>query len=173
MTISKENQEKIATILDGAQQKALEVKRFTLEYEDLTVEEGYEIQAMGIDMRLARGEKVAGYKMGLTSRAKMEQMGVDSPITGVLMESMCVDPGGTLKMGDRIHPKVEPEVAFVLKNELKGDCTREEAAAAVDYVMAAIEVIDSRFENLIFISRMWWRTIVRRLLFVSVVHTSN
>ena len=103
----------------------------------------YRIQERGLAMRLARGEKIVGYKMGLTSAAKREQMNLDLPIYGVLTDAMRVQ--GTLRVADGVHPKIEPEIAFVTKRELSGRISRKEAFAALQGVAPALEVLDSRF----------------------------
>jgi 2-oxo-3-hexenedioate decarboxylase len=93
----------------------------------------YAVQRELVDLRLARGETIVGVKLGLTSKAKMRQMGVDSVIWGRLTDAMRIADGGVLDLGARIHPKVEPEVAFLVRGG--------EIAA----VAPALEVIDSRW----------------------------
>lgn len=110
-------------------------------------ETGYAIQAMGIARRQARGERVIGVKMGLTSRAKMEQVGVDEVTWGRLTDAMRREEGGTLVRADFIHPRAEPEIAFILGRPLSGEVSMAEAALAVEAVAPAIEIIDSRYEN--------------------------
>ncbi|EUJ26754.1 2-keto-4-pentenoate hydratase [Listeria floridensis FSL S10-1187] len=86
--------------------------------------------------------------MGLTSLAKLQQMNVDAPIYGYVFDSMVVEDGGHLKFSEYIHPKVEPEIGFVLKQELRGPgVTKEDVLAATDYIFPGIEVIDSRYLN--------------------------
>ena len=103
----------------------------------------YRVQERGIALRLKRGEKIVGYKMGLTSSAKRVQMSLDLPIYGVLTSAMRI--AGDLRVADGVHPKVEPEIAFVTARELSGRITRDEALAALQAVMPALEVLDSRF----------------------------
>ena len=137
----------LARILDEATLRKQAIVRLTVEHPSLRLEDAYLIQDAGIRLRLGRGEKVVGFKMGLTSKAKMKQMGVDSPIYGVLTSSMRVENGSRLSLSGRIHPKIEPEVAFVVRRELHGRVSMEEALNACGGVCAAIEVIDSRFQN--------------------------
>ncbi|MFP1644744.1 2-keto-4-pentenoate hydratase [Pontitalea aquivivens] len=110
-------------------------------------ETGYAIQAMGIARRAARGERVIGVKMGLTSRAKMEQVGVNEVTWGRLTDAMRREEGGALTRAEFIHPRAEPEIAFILKRPLSGEMSLAEAAAAVEALAPAIEIIDSRYEN--------------------------
>lgn len=83
--------------------------------------------------------------MGLTSEAKRRQMNLDSPVYGVLTDYMRIPEGGVVRLGQGIHPKIEPEIAFRTSRELKGRITREEALDACASVFAAMEVLDSRY----------------------------
>jgi 2-oxo-3-hexenedioate decarboxylase len=86
-------------------------------------------------------------KMGLTSVAKMEQMGVHNPIYGHLTDAMQLDNGGSISHAGHCHPRTEPELCFVLKEDLEGPVTPEEAMAAVGGIHAALEIIDSRYKD--------------------------
>ena len=108
---------------------------------------GYAVQEMGIELRRRRGERVIGVKMGLTSRAKMAQVGVDEVTWGRLTDTMRREEGGELVRGDFIHPRAEPEIAFILKRRLQGEVSLAEAALAIEAVAPAVEIIDSRYEN--------------------------
>jgi 2-oxo-3-hexenedioate decarboxylase len=109
-------------------------------------DEAYAIQRAGIALRRLRGDDVIGMKMGLTSRAKMQQMGVQNPIYGHLTRTMMLDDGGVVIRKAHIHPRVEPEVAFLLGRDLEGAVTPAQALLAVDGVCCALELIDSRYE---------------------------
>ncbi|MGC4790721.1 2-keto-4-pentenoate hydratase [Micromonospora sp. DT178] len=116
----------------------------------LDVDAAYAVQTALIQRRLDRGERLVGLKMGLTSKAKMAQVGVDEVIWGRLTDTMRIPDGGTLDVSAFIHPRVEPEVAFLLDRlpepgEPVGDFTD-----AVRAVAPAIEVIDSRYANFTF-----------------------
>jgi len=99
----------------------------------LDVRAAYAVQEALVTRRLARGERLAGLKLGLTSAAKMAQMGVDEVIWGRLTDAMLVPDGGEVSLAGRIHPKAEPEVAFLVEG------------GAVAAVAPALEVIDSRY----------------------------
>lgn len=139
--------EELATILDDAARHARPTSQLTNDHPELTLEEAYRIQRASIARRLRRGEELVGLKMGLTSHAKMEQVGVHEPIYGHLTSDMKRGSGDSLKMSEQIHPRMEPEIAFIMKRELRGPVTATEAIDAVEWVVAAIEVIDSRYEN--------------------------
>ncbi len=140
------NLAELAAIADDAARTGTAIAQFTNEHE-LSVADAYAIQAMSIDHRLERGERLVGIKMGLTSKAKMAQVGVDEVIWGRLTDAMRLAEGGTLSLGGYVHPRLEPEIAFLLDAPLTGPVSAAEAMRAVDAVAAAGEVIDSRFEN--------------------------
>ena len=112
-----------------------------------TIEQAYAVQARAIQLRLEEGETLVGMKMGFTSRAKMEQMGVSEMIFGRLTDAMQVENGGSVPRARFIHPRVEPEIAFHVCQPLSGEISREEAQRAVSGVCAAIELIDSRYRD--------------------------
>jgi len=113
----------------------------------LPLADAYAIQSASIQRRVAHGERRVGVKMGFTSRAKMLQMGIDDVIWGRLSSGMQVEEGAAVKFSRFVHPRVEPELAFVLKKPLAGDVTAAEALAAVEAVAPALEIIDSRFHD--------------------------
>jgi len=138
-----------AETLDAAASERREVIRLTAETPTLSLTDAYAIQDHVVDARLQRGQKIIGYKMGLTSRAKMRQMNVHSPIFGALTSDMLITPSErpTFIVSEWIHPKIEPEVGFILGQNLSGDVTPEQAYAAVESVFPAMEIIDSRYKD--------------------------
>lgn len=136
-----------ARLLDEHVRSVRELVRLTASNPSLALEDAYLVQDAGVALRTARGETVVGLKMGLTSRAKMAQMGVDAPIYGVLLDSMRLEDGGTVALAGRIHPKIEPEIAFVTARDLRGPVTVDEVLDACSGVAPAMEVIDSRYLN--------------------------
>ena len=114
----------------------------------LSIDEAYCVQQQLVDEEVARGEVVAGYKMGLTSAAKQQAMGVSEPIYGQLYRSMMRSPEASLDLGAFIHPRIEPEVAVVLDQALRGpDLTEADVIQAVRVVVPVLEVIDSRYQD--------------------------
>lgn len=136
----------LAECADEAARSATAIAQFTNTV-DLGVADAYAIQAQSVGRRLQRGEQLVGIKMGLTSRAKMVQVGVDEVIWGRLTDAMRVADGGTVSLGRYVHPRVEPEIAFLIGSPLAGAVSGAEALAAVAAVAPAAEIIDSRFEN--------------------------
>lgn len=145
--MSPENIQQLAAIVDDAVMNRTEIDQIAATNPALTMEVAYQIQAASVARRIERGERLVGMKMGLTSRAKMEQMGVHEPIYGRLTSSMILNNGATIQHGDLIHPRIEPEVAFLLKRDLSGPVTPAEALLAVEGVCAALEIIDSRYRD--------------------------
>ena len=135
-----------AEIVDEAARHAREIAQFTASA-PLTVDDAYRIQAASVARRIARGEKLVGIKMGLTSRAKMAQVGVDEVIWGRLTDAMRLEEGGALSLSRYVHPRIEPELAFLLKKPIEGELTGPEALACVEAIAPAMEVIDSRYKD--------------------------
>lgn len=115
---------------------------------DATLNDAYAIQTVQLERHLAEGKVLAGHKIGLTSLAMQQQLGVDSPDFGFFTEDMVYLDGSLVPVNRFISPKVEPELGFKLKKDLTGsNISIEEALEAVEAVYPAIEIIDSRVEN--------------------------
>lgn len=106
----------------------------------------YRIQEQLIRMLQGPDERRSGRKIGLTSPAVQEQLGVDQPDYGMLLETMEISSGGTIDVSKLVAPRVEAEVAFVLSREIT-DASAETVYEAVDYAVGALEIVDSRIEN--------------------------
>jgi len=136
----------MAASLDQAANKAMAISQLSLQH-DYSLSDAYEIQRLSIAQRLQRGEKPMGYKLGFTSKAKMLQMGVDDLIWGRLTDGMMIEDGGDISLANYIHPRVEPEICFLMRKSLSGKVSLPEALSAVEAVAPALEVIDSRYAN--------------------------
>ncbi len=137
--------ERLAGHLDDARRHGREVERLTLEAPDLDLAQAYQVMDAGIALRMARGERVIGMKMGLTSEAKRRQMSLDAPIYGVLTDAMVVQ--GTFHLRGTLHPKIEPEVAFRFARGLAGTPDRSAVLSACTAVGPALEILDSRYRD--------------------------
>jgi 2-oxo-3-hexenedioate decarboxylase len=132
--------------LDMAAIECRAIPKLTDSEPQLSMADAYEVQWALRNRRLAAGARLTGLKMGLTSRAKMKQMGVATPIYGFLLDEYCVPGDFELSTTRLIHPRIEPEIAFVTRSSLAGPgCTIAAALAAIDFVIPAIEIIDSRY----------------------------
>lgn len=138
--------DKFAEIVDTAARTATAIPQFSHTTE-MTVEEAYLVQAMALERRYSRGERQVGIKMGLTSRAKMLQVGVDELVWGRLTNAMLIEDGGEIDLTKFVHARAEPEIAFLMKRPLSGPVSPAQAIAAVEAIAPAIEIIDSRYEN--------------------------
>lgn len=114
----------------------------------LSIDDAYSVQQALVDAELTGGEKLAGYKMGLTSAAKQQAVGVLEPIYGRLFRSMVRPAETPLDVGGLIHPRIEPELAVVLERPLSGsDVAEAEVLQSIRWVLPALEVIDSRYQD--------------------------
>ena len=146
--LTKEQVNQLAEHLENAELEAYEVTKITDDFPDMTYEDAFDIQWEIRRRKEARGNKIVGMKMGLTSWAKMKQMGVENPCYGFLADYFSVPDGGEIKFDELIHPKIEAELAFVTKKALKGPGVHiADVLAATDFVMPAVEVIDSRYKD--------------------------
>lgn len=148
MTLDDATLDRLAAHLENCQRHARDTHKITDDHPGMDWEDAYAIQDRILARKVARGAQVVGLKCGLTSRAKMQQMGVTEPVFGFLVDEFAVSEGATLRVADLIHPKVEPEIAFVLKRELRGPgCHVGAVLAATDFVLPGIEIIDSRYRD--------------------------
>jgi len=145
--MSTVNHAQIAEKLFQAKASAAPVTKFTAQFSSFGLPDAYQVQSLLLGHHLANKEILVGRKMGLTSKPKMQQMGVHEPIHGFLTSAMQINDGGEIALNGRIHPKAEPEIAFILARDLKGRPSLAEALSAVDGVCAALEIIDSRYQN--------------------------
>ncbi|MDB9786581.1 fumarylacetoacetate hydrolase family protein [Bacteriovoracaceae bacterium] len=123
------------------------IRQFKNDVKDFDVRSAYQIQEMGIDFRTESSEKIVGYKMGLTSEAKRKQMNLDSPLYGVLTDKMELQDQSDFCYSGLIHPKIEPEIAFLIGKDLKHTVSREEVCESLKGVYIAMEILDSRYEE--------------------------
>jgi 2-oxo-3-hexenedioate decarboxylase len=140
--------ESVADELLRCEDQRVDRPPFTDEWPELDVATGYAIQDLTLRKRLDRGERLVGVKLGLTSKAKQERMRVDQPLVAWLTDAMVLRLGEPVPQSRLIHPRVEPEIVFVLGEALQGPgVTCEQAMAAVAAVSGGAEVIDSRYRD--------------------------
>jgi 2-oxo-3-hexenedioate decarboxylase len=148
MTTTRDNpSDKLAALAERLDQAALTRTAVAQSVEPISVDEGYAAQALLVQRRLARGERRIGVKMGMTSKAKMAQVGLKDTIWGRLTDAMLHKDGGQLEARQFIHPRAEPEIAFLMRKPLAGDVSVAEALDAIDGIAAAIDILDSRFKD--------------------------
>jgi 2-keto-4-pentenoate hydratase len=138
----------LAAALHEAERTRSLIPPLTEGHPELTIEDAYAIQDALVRLREERGERVIGAKLGLTSRAKQRDMGIDRPISGWLTDAMALEPGSALDPATLVQPRAEPEIAFLLGEDLAGpDVTAAHVLAATRMLVPAIEVLDSRFPD--------------------------
>ena len=138
---------KLSERLYNARTKACPIVQLSNDIEDFTESDAYRIQELGIELRKNDSETVIGMKMGLTSEAKRKQMNLHSPLYGVLTNKMQLESGDTIDLKNYIHPKIEPEVAFLTSKDLRGPVSKEDVIEACPVAYAAMEILDSRYEH--------------------------
>ncbi len=135
-----------ANYLLSAVDERREVQAITKQVDELSIDDAYAIQAALLELQLGRGDTLAGAKLGLTSAAKQEQMGVDEPVYG-WVPAASVLQDNVVYLSELIHPRCEPEIVFVLAQDLAGPrVTASDVLDATDTITGGIEIIDSRYE---------------------------
>ncbi len=148
MALAPEIIARLAEHLESCELEARDTTKITDDHPTMDMEDAYSVQYAIRARKIARGGRVVGLKAGLTSRAKMKQMNVSEPSYGFLADYFAVQDGGEVNCAELIHPRVEPEIAFVTKSALKGPgCHIGAVLAATDFVVPAIEIIDSRYRD--------------------------
>ncbi len=138
----------LAEHLEAAELNARDVTKITDDHPQMDWDDAYAIQDELRRRKEARGHRTAGLKAGLTSFAKMKQMGVDVPVFGFVSDYMSRPEGGEIRTSELIHPKVEAEICIVTKAPLRGPgCHVGAVLAATDFVVPAVEIIDSRYRD--------------------------
>ncbi len=134
-----------AALLDGAERIGTQIRQTTEAHPTMTIDDAYAVQAAWLALRLARGEKMVGHKIGLTSRAMQAAMNITTPDSGFITDTMVFEPGSTLTAADFCDPKLEVELCFVLATDLAGvGLSVDEVLDATDYVIPAVELIAAR-----------------------------
>ncbi|MEX8495976.1 2-oxo-3-hexenedioate decarboxylase, partial [Sphaerotilus sp.] len=131
-----------------ARSEVRDVTKITDDFPDMDWADAYDIQDAIRRRQESRGLRTVGLKAGLTSFAKMKQMGVNEPCFGFVSADMARPDGGEIRMSELIHPKVEAEICIVTKAALRGPgCHVGTVMAAIDFVIPAVEIIDSRYRD--------------------------
>ncbi len=144
--------QQLAAELHQSQKTRRQVEHFSKRFPDMTIEDGYRINRAWMQLQFTEGRSMIGHKIGLTSRAMQQASQIDEPDYGTLLDNMLYTCTAgeilAIPVKNFIAPRVEVELAFVLKHALKGpNITLEQVLAATDYVTPAIEIIDARIEQ--------------------------
>lgn len=134
-----------AEALYQAEQSGRQIGLLSRLHPEITMDDAYAIQNALTERKIASGRKVIGWKIGLTSKAMQQALNIDIPDSGILFDDMLFQSGATVPKGRFIQPRMEAEIAFVMKADLPVDnVSRETVLAATDYVAPSIEILDTR-----------------------------
>jgi 2-oxo-hept-3-ene-1,7-dioate hydratase len=147
--LSTEIIKECAQRLHQAEKERVQIRQISLDYPDIQVDDAYAIQSEWLKLKLAEGRTIIGHKIGLTSRAMQQSSQIDEPDYGTLLDDMLYHDGCEIETNKYIVPRIEVELAFILKKPLKGpNCTMFDVYNATDYVVPALELIDARSQSI-------------------------
>ena len=143
--LSQQTIAEAARRLDHAEKTRTQIRQFSLDFPEITIEDAYAIQKAWISLKLSAGRSIRGHKIGLTSKAMQNSSNINEPDYGALLDDMFVNDGSAVPMERFIMPRLEVELAFILGERLAGPCcTIFDVLKAADFVTPALEIIDSR-----------------------------
>ena len=147
--LTRENIEDAARRLDEAERSRQQIGQLSLQYPEMTIDDGYAVQRAWVDAKIAAGRRAIGHKIGLTSKAMQMASQISEPDFGTLLDDMVFADGADIPMSRFIVPMVEVELAFILGKRLEGpNVTIFDVLSATDYVVPAMEIIDARIHRL-------------------------
>jgi 2-oxo-hept-3-ene-1,7-dioate hydratase len=148
MALSTDQIRSSAERLDSAERTRTQIRQLSVEFPDITIADAYAIQTAWIEIKVAVGRIVRGHKIGLTSKAMQSALNINEPDSGVLLDDMFFADGGLVPSDRFIATRVEAELAFVMGKRLAGpDCTMFDVLNATDFVVPALEILDTRIER--------------------------
>lgn len=131
-----------------AEKSRTQIRQLSVQHPQMTVADAYAVQKALVDLKVAAGGVVRGHKIGLTSKAMQSALAIDEPDSGVLFDDMFFPDGGVVPSDRFIATRIEAELAFVMKTRLSGpDCTIFDVLNATDFVVPALEILDTRIER--------------------------
>ena len=130
--------------LDKAEKTQVQTGLLSRKFPEMTMDDAYKVQKMWVRKKILTGQKIIGWKIGLTSKAMQYALNIDTPDSGVLLDDMKFANKGIISAGRFIQPRIEAEIAFVMKSSLSGDITVDDVKNATDYVTASLEILDTR-----------------------------
>jgi 2-oxo-hept-3-ene-1,7-dioate hydratase len=146
--LTKEQIAELSARLHQAEQTRTQLRQFSLDYPEITIQDAYAIQQAWVDRKVSEGRKVSGRKIGLTSKAMQASSNISEPDYGVLLDDMFFADGSEIPVDRFIVPRVEVELAFLLSKPLRGpNCTLFDVLRATEFVTPALEIIDARIQQ--------------------------
>lgn len=148
MVINEVTAKAFAHKLEDSEQQRIQIRQIAQQFPAMSIADAYQVQKAWVQLKLAKGHAIRGHKVGLTSRAMQLAFALDEPDYGVLFDYMFYLDGDSLPMENFIVPRVEVELAFILKKDLQGPGVGlAEVYEATAYVQPALEIIDARFHE--------------------------
>ncbi|MFV0383832.1 2-oxo-hept-4-ene-1,7-dioate hydratase [Paracoccus sp. (in: a-proteobacteria)] len=144
MTLSSDDIDRAAADLLRAEAGRSQIGLLSLRHPGMTLDDAYAIQSAQMARKLEQGRTILGWKIGLTSKAMQDALGIDTPDSGVLYDDMNFPDNATVPAGRFIQPRIEAEIAFIMKAPLEGEVTRDQVLAATEAVAPALEILDTR-----------------------------
>ncbi len=146
--LSPEAITQLAIKLNDAEKSGTQLRQFSLEYPEMTIDDAYAVQKSWVDLKIQEGRELVGHKIGLTSRAMQISSNIEEPDYGALLDDMFFEEGSTIPTDRFIVPRVEVELAFILGKPLSGpNCTIFDVLNATEWVIPALEIIDARLHH--------------------------
>lgn len=133
-----------AAALDRAERSRTQIGLLSLANPGMSMDDAYAVQAAWVERKLGDGRRVIGRKIGLTSKAMQAALSIDIPDSGILLDDMWFEDGATVPPGRFIQPRIEAEIAFVMKSDLQGEVSEDDVLDATDYVQPSLEILDTR-----------------------------
>jgi 2-keto-4-pentenoate hydratase len=148
MALTRDDISRAAHRLHQAENSRTQIRQLSLNYPAITIADAYAIQKARVDIKVAEGRVIKGHKIGLTSKATQSALNIDEPDSGVLFDDMFFADGGVVPSDRFIATRVEAELAFIMSKHLAGpDCTLFDVLNATDFVVPALEILDTRIER--------------------------
>jgi 2-oxo-hept-3-ene-1,7-dioate hydratase len=148
MTLSNDWIRLAAERLNQAEKTRTQIRQLSQDHPGITIEDAYAIQKAWVEIKVAEGRVIRGHKIGLTSKAMQSALAIDEPDSGILFDDMFFADGSIVPADRFIGTRIEAELAFVMKHRLAGpDCTMFDVLNATDFVVPALEILDTRIER--------------------------
>ncbi len=144
MSLTQDQIDKAAAALLHAEETRTQIGLISKAHPNMGLDDAYAIQKAQIKQKLRQGREIVGWKIGLTSKVMQEALGIETPDSGVLYDDMVFSSGDVVSETRFIEPRVEAEIAFVLKDTISGNATREDVLNATDFVTPSLEILDTR-----------------------------
>ena len=142
--MTREEIQAAAAALDEAERTHRQIGLLSLAHPGMAMDDAYAVQAAWVEKKIAAGRRVIGRKIGLTSKAMQAALAIDIPDSGILFDDMLFENDAAIPRNRFIQPRIEAEIAFVMKSDLKCDVSVDDVLDATDFVQPSLEILDTR-----------------------------